>query len=209
LGHRFVCASILSYSKDVDECWLDLELEEATMPLLPAIESESELSYAYLHAVAARAGMSCEVSGRHADTMGIDAIIRASERFANDSLFTDLALDVQLKATATEPSRNAGRISYFMKGVERYDKLRSETVTPPRILVVLFLPADRDEWMKWSKEELAVRKCAWWTSLRGAPETQNSSGQTVYLPENQCLGPEELREIMTRLSREEELNYAG
>ena len=47
------------------------------MALLPPIETESELSYAYLHAVAAGAGMSCEVSGRHVDNMGIDAIVRA------------------------------------------------------------------------------------------------------------------------------------
>ena len=40
------------------------------MGLLPPIEIESELSYAYLHAVAARAGMSCEVSGRHTDKDG-------------------------------------------------------------------------------------------------------------------------------------------
>ena len=179
------------------------------MSLLPPIDTESELSYAYLHAVAAEAGMSCEVSGRHADKMGIDATVRAVEQFAKDSLLTDLALDVQLKATIGEQNTKNGKISYFLKGVERYNKLRRETVSPNRILVVLFLPPDRKGWLKWSEEELALRKCVWWVSLRGAPATENESGQTVYLPEDQLFHADGLRDIMTRLSREEELNYAG
>ncbi|NQU25061.1 MAG: DUF4365 domain-containing protein [Candidatus Nealsonbacteria bacterium] len=179
------------------------------MSLLPPIETESELSYAYLHAVAAAAGMSCEVSGRHADKMGIDAMIRGTEQFAPDSVLTDLALDVQLKATIDEQTIKDGRISYFLKGVDRYNKLRKETVVPPRILVVLFLPRDPEEWLKWSEDELAMRKCAWWVSLRGAAATDNESGQTVYLPENQHFHSSGLRDIMTRLSLEEELNYAG
>jgi Domain of unknown function (DUF4365) len=179
------------------------------MSLLSSIETESELSYAYLHAVAAQAGMSCEASGRHADNMGIDAIVRASEIFAKDSILTDLALDVQLKATIKDQTTKDNKISYSLKGVKRYDKLRIKTVNPPKIMVVLFLPRERKEWLKWSKNELAMQKCAWWVSLRGAAATNNDSGQTVYLPEDQFFHSEGLRDIMTCLSREEELNYAG
>ena len=116
---------------------------------------------------------------------------------------------MQLKATIHEQTLKDGKLSYFLDGVERYNKLRKETVTPPRILVVLFLPSDCDEWLRWSKDELAMRKCAWWVSLRGAAATDNETGQTVYLPEDQPFHSDGLREIMTRLSRQEELNYAG
>ena len=34
---------------------------------------EAELSYAYLHAVASRAGFSCEYRNRHLDGAGVDA----------------------------------------------------------------------------------------------------------------------------------------
>jgi len=37
---------------------------------------EAELSYAYLHAVASRAGFSCAVAERHLDDAGVDAVIR-------------------------------------------------------------------------------------------------------------------------------------
>lgn len=179
------------------------------MSFLPPVEVESELSYAYIHATAASAGMACEVSHRQVDNMGVDATIRAAEQFAPDSVLTDLALDVQLKATINQQPTQNERIPYFFDGVARYDGLRRQTTAVPRILVVLFLPKSSEKWLAWTEAELAMRKCAWWVSLRGAPATENSSGQTVYLPENQHFNREGLRQIMTRLSRQEELVYAG
>jgi hypothetical protein len=41
---------------------------------------ESELSYAYLHAVASRCGIICESSGRHTDDAGVDAVLRCRKR---------------------------------------------------------------------------------------------------------------------------------
>ena len=172
------------------------------------MKTEAELSYAYLHAVAAQAGMSCEVSGRHADKMGVDATIRAVEKFDPNSLLTDFALDVQLKATIQDQKISNDRISYYLKGIDRYDKLRKKTVVPPRIMVVLFLPKEKEKWLQWSEDELALRKCAWWVSLRDAKASNNESGQTVYLPKDQLFHSEGLREIMKRLSLEEELIYA-
>lgn len=36
---------------------------------------ESELSYAYLHAIAANAGVACAVTGRHLDNVAVDAML--------------------------------------------------------------------------------------------------------------------------------------
>ena len=40
---------------------------------MPLTENDvkAELSYAYLHAVAARAGFGCEVANRHSDNVGV------------------------------------------------------------------------------------------------------------------------------------------
>jgi hypothetical protein len=43
------------------------------MSRLTEQDIEEQLSYAYLHAVASRAGAGCEVKGRLADARGIDA----------------------------------------------------------------------------------------------------------------------------------------
>lgn len=179
------------------------------MALLPNNEIESELSYAYIHAVAAKAGMSCMVANRHMDNLGIDAIITANENFGEGTILTDISLHIQLKATVNKPPIVNNRIPYFFQGIERYNKLRRETVCPPKILVVLFLPNNQDEWLQWSSEKLVLQQCAWWESLRGASECDNGTGVTVYLPIEQEFSPSSLKELMTRLAREEELPYHG
>ncbi|MCR4314901.1 MAG: DUF4365 domain-containing protein [Planctomycetes bacterium] len=178
------------------------------MSLLPPNEIESELSYAYLHAVASSAGMSCSVVGsRHDDKQGIDGQIRALGRLSEKAKLTDISLNVQLKATTNQPNRVNGKIPYFIKDVKRYQKLRKPTVNPPRILIVLFLPGIQENWLEWTPEKLSIRDCAWWVSLRGAPETENNSGTTVYLPEEQYFNPDGLSKIMRRLSENEEITY--
>jgi hypothetical protein len=85
--------------------------------------------------------------------------------------------------------------------------LRTETVDIARILVVLFLPSDADQWLNHSDQELSLRKCAYWQSLRGAPATANGSGTTVYLPKAQMFTPQTLTELAARLSRRDFPRY--
>jgi len=46
----------------------------------------AELSYAYLHAVAARAGIGCKVGCRIDDGASVDAFVRVDEKMASDSV---------------------------------------------------------------------------------------------------------------------------
>jgi hypothetical protein len=162
---------------------------------------ESELSYAYLHAVASKAGMACTVGNRHEDGNGIDARITAWAPFPNGGYLTEVDIKVQLKATVMDPSTDETHISYFLKGVGQYNDLRTESVEAARILVVLFLPADAGQWLTHTVEQLAFRRCAYWQSLRKAPATANDSGATVRLPKNQMFTPEALLNLAARLSR--------
>jgi hypothetical protein len=75
---------------------------------------ESELSYAYLHAVASRCGFCCEVTGRHSDAAGVDAVLRVHGRLVDDSVFTQFTIDVQLKATIAVPAEENGKYSYSL-----------------------------------------------------------------------------------------------
>ncbi len=177
------------------------------MPLLTSQNIESEISYAYLHAVCAKAGMSCQVADRHLDGAGVDATISAYDKFAPDSTITDISIHVQLKATTMQPRRRNGRLPYFMSDVSRYGKLRNAGTMPIRILVVLFLPRSNSQWLTWSDQCLTLQRCAYWVSLRNAPESTNKSGQTIYLPESQAFSPNGLRMLMVRLSRKEDLIY--
>jgi len=167
---------------------------------------ESELSYAYVHAVASAAGFSCHVPNRHMDNQGIDAILHATGHFGG--AITQLTVHVQLKATIKTPAESPKGLSYFLSDLKQYEKLR-QPANIPKILIVLFLPQDKQEWVIHTENVLALKHCAYWVSLSQAPDVSNSSGTTLYLPKEQCVSPSGLNELMKRLSYEEELTYAG
>lgn len=149
--------------------------------LLTENNIKAELSYAYLHAVAARAGFACEEGNRHEDGIGVDAKLRIKERFGPESILTNFTVDVQLKATAEEPVEQQRKYTYSLRR-KNYDELRSVECQAPQLLVVLFLPADGERWLIHTAKQLKCQRCAYWISLRGAPPSANQTKQTVYLP---------------------------
>jgi hypothetical protein len=167
---------------------------------------ESELSYAYLHAVAAKAGFACQVSDRLSDNHGIDATVRVLEKISANSVLTDFTIDVLLKATIIELPGIDGRFSYSIK-VDQYNKLRSQSAANQKILVVYRLPVDANEWLSLSKDQLIMKKCAYWVSLRGAPEVTGQESTTVRVPCVNVFSPDAFREIAKTRSLEEYLTY--
>jgi hypothetical protein len=168
--------------------------------LLTENNIKAELSYAYLHAVAARAGLGCEVAGRHTDGDGVDAVVRARERFSERSVLTRFTVEVQLKATSTEPSLDARGRYPFSLDVSHFDKLRDVEAGQQQILVVLYLPKDESQWLVHTPEALIARRCAYWVSLRGAPPSGNATSQTVYVPHANIFSVEGLRSVFARRS---------
>jgi hypothetical protein len=166
---------------------------------------ESELSYAYLHAIASRAGIICEYAGRHSDAAGVDAVLRVKGRLAPDSTLTQFTVDVQLKATKRVPVEQAARYSHSLE-VKNYNELRSTDAGAPQLLVVLFLPDDAETWLTHGEEGLVSRRCAYWLSLHGAPGTEQDS-KTVYVPRANMLSVNRLLELMTRYSKREVVGY--
>src|SRR5215471_2663408 len=108
----------------------------------------AELSYAYLHAVAARAGFGCECAGRHTDNAGVDAYVRVKERLSTAAVHTNFPFEIQLKATSKSAAQEGGRLSYWLEDVEKYNELRERSGPMPKLLVVLFLPDDVERWLE-------------------------------------------------------------
>lgn len=152
---------------------------------------EAELSYAYLHAIAGKAGMSCKIGDRHDDGHGVDAEVNF-RGITTHPYITQVQLNVQLKATVASPGNNPDYASYYFDGVSRYDKLRTEDSCIYKILLVLFLPSDPTSWLTCTSDELILKRAAYWTCLYGAEATKNDTGQTIYLPKSQLMTPEEL-----------------
>ena len=107
------------------------------MHALISNDIESELSYAYLHAVVSQAGMSCKMGNRHEDGNGIDATVTAWLPEVDSKTLTEVDLKVQLKANIAEPSDDGANYSFRLRGRNRVIDLTSETVAVPRIGVVL------------------------------------------------------------------------
>src|SRR5438132_479349 len=83
--------------------------------MLTSQNVEAELSYAYLHTVASKAGFSCEYRNRHLDGAGVDATITEDGRkLAEDSILPSFAVDVQVKATYQHLAGQNGRLSYAL-----------------------------------------------------------------------------------------------
>lgn len=144
--------------------------------------------------------MSCRDSNRHEDNNGIDAQLTAWLPYVDTSTLTEVDIKVQLKATIAEPKDDGLNYEYRLQGANRYNDLRSETIGIARILVVLFLPRDPAEWLSHTPEQLVLYRCAYWQSLRGAPEITADSA-VVKLPKTQHFSPDGLVHLATRLSR--------
>lgn len=160
---------------------------------------ESRLSYAYLHAVTSHAGFVCRPAIPDEDKEGIDAVVTAYGSFPG-AWRTQITINVQLKATVGVPADDGTHLSYFVQGIRRYDKLREDHREPVRILVVLFLPPQHADWLSHSENELILKRCAYWASLRNAPASDNDTGKTVKIPKDQILNPDNLKKLVARLA---------
>ena len=90
------------------------------------------------------------------------------------------ALDIQLKATINMRDTADDHISFPLLS-KNYNRLCRKTQTP-RLLVVLDLSRDKEQWMTITADELAIRYCAYWLNLRGYDQTSNQVSKTVYIP---------------------------
>ena len=71
------------------------------------------------------------------------------------------------------------------------------------------MPHGEDEWFSCSPEQLVLRRCVRWVSLRNAPAPEKADQETitVYLPEKQVLTPDALRKLARTRSLEQWVNY--
>lgn len=108
-------------------------------------------------------------------------------------------LELQLKSTARE-LLDDGYLRYPIK-LKNYDDLRLTDFAIPRILVILVLPEHLTDWLQQSEEELCIRYCAYWVSLRRLPETPNTTTVTISLPRTNQFTVAALQSIMQRISQ--------
>ena len=142
------------------------------------------LSKAYVQAVAAVAGYT--VATQDFDRDGVDVQVRAGGAMRP-------SLDLQLKATVRLVQDGANW--RFPLPKRNYDLLRERTMVP-RALVVLDLPPEEERWLTASDQELVMRRCAYWITITGAPESANERTVTVSIPTRNRFDVPALKDLM-------------
>lgn len=131
---------------------------------------KSRFSLAYIEAVASRAGQAVEE-------------IKVDFDSVDGTFVSDFGrrprVEFQAKATSRDVVR--GDSIHFPLSIKNYEDLRLDAINP-RILIVLLMPDHIEDWLSQTSDELLMRHCAYWMSLRGEPESTNSSSVTVQVP---------------------------
>lgn len=161
---------------------------------------KEQFSYDYVSMVATAADCMVTMAPRSLDARGIDCTISATEEVEGIAY---PSFDVQVKCTADDRG-DGDQISYALD-IGNYNSLRAENVWDPRVLIVVFVPNKVDDWLRHTNDELCVRYCGYWISLRGQPETDNTTSKTIHIPRQQVFSVDALREIMRRIAARQDL----
>lgn len=165
---------------------------------LPLPRQQEEFSIAFVHAVASTAGFSIEEI-----RVDVDSVDLTIMQFGTDDDFPFFdSLRVQLKCTYAH--RPHGGHFPFPLSVKNYNDLRRRTAYP-RILVVVHIPENVDNWLEQSEDSLALYHCGYWISLRDMPATSNTKSVTVNILTAQRFTVAQLQEIMRLIAEGERL----
>ncbi len=159
-----------------------------TGTLLTEPDQKERLSRVYVMALAARAGYLTSVPEPDRDS--VDLRIQAGGNYRP-------ALDLQLKATTVIPE-NQGDSLPFRLPMKNYRDLRDKTQTP-RLLVILELPKDKEQWMLVTDQELVLRRRAYWLSLQqDYEEISDQETVTIHIPTENVLDVQSLQHLMEK-----------
>lgn len=134
--------------------------------------AQEQFAKAFVLAVAALAG--CSAAEPAPDVDDIDWTLSCRLRPRRPKL------DLQVKSW----TRDTGTPEALHYPLQRknYDGLVLTNLLIPRFLVLVLVPPQPDDWLSVSPEQLVLRRCAFWCSLAGQPESENISTVTVQVP---------------------------
>jgi Domain of unknown function (DUF4365) len=157
-------------------------------------QQKEQFSYAYIYAVASTAGYSFQIAARPLDFDGIDIILAGG---MGNGIIRYPRLELQVKCTSRDVVGEE-EIRYPIE-VKNYNDLKVENILTPRLLVVVVVPNNLDNWLIQSQQELCLKYCGYWVSLRGKPPTQNQTTVTISIPTDNIFNVKALTTLMQRI----------
>jgi hypothetical protein len=168
--------------------------------LLTRNHRQEALCRAYVLAIAARCGMSVSVAN---PDYGIDLTLNDIVVSGDHHAESGYKIDIQAKS-ATLANLSQAAVRYDLD-VRAYETLRQPKPGNPRILVVLLLPEDEKDWSVQTEDELILRRCAYWLSLRGRPATANRRSIRLAIPRVKLFSIEALQRLLDRIKKGQDL----
>ena len=165
------------------------------------------LSRAYVQAVAAKAGVNLSL-GTHGHDYGVDgtfhqveAIPRVDAEGKPYMRRRNSGFNLEFQCKASRKWRAQDDVIAYDLEVKTYNDLINRsayTNATPLILILMCLPADEQDWLLLSEQELLLRKCCYWHQLSGA-ETGNENTKTIHIPRSQILDPAAIVALLKRV----------
>ena len=160
---------------------------------------KEEFSRAFVQAIAAQVG--CKHIQESVDDSSIDMTLTMDGIQGQDALLSSVDLKLQLKCTSQDIGHN--NILTFNLNKKNYDDLRVTNILVPRILVVVCVPENIEEWIYHDSEKICLFRSAYWYSLRNASESNNSTSIAIKIPLNQRFDADFLNSAMHKIARGE------
>ncbi|RBI74013.1 DUF4365 domain-containing protein [Roseovarius sp. TE539] len=153
--------------------------------LLSENDKKEQLSFVYASAVATACGYTFSTQNLDRDSTDITISSRSSRR---------ASIAFQLKCTSS-PDWDEDVLKYQLKA-KNYNDLVAPRQTP-LLLLVMELPPEPEDWLSISREQLVLKRCAWWVSIIGQPETDKGSKQ-VRIPRSNLFGIDAMQELIKK-----------
>jgi hypothetical protein len=152
---------------------------------------KEKFSIAYINAVAAQSNV--KISDWNHDSFSVDGTLRWEDGRRP-------MIDFQAKASSQNLLSDE-RV-HLRLNAKNYDELREVGLPTPIILVVVLVPPEPEDWIRFTDEELCSRTRGYFLSLAGMPGTDGKA-RTVEIPSRNVFDREHLTELMRRADRRE------
>lgn len=154
---------------------------------------KEELSIAYINAICAKAKIKFDMVRRDED--GVDATIR------KDVNAVSAIFGIQLKSTTVKgvskgfTNADSENFTYPLK-IKNYNDLIGKS-TYPRLLMLLVLPENEDEWFLQDTENLIMRKCMYYKNLFNESSSNNSETVNIEISKQDICSPQNLEKLFS------------
>lgn len=155
---------------------------------------EECLSRAHIEAVAARAGVN--VAFRSGLDYGVDGTFHPIQMVNNRRIEAGYPIDFQAKATKNW-KLSPNEVVYTME-VKAYNDLIERSAQPeatPLLLILLLLPQDESQWVKFSEHTTLLKRCCYWQKLSGTP-TANAKKVSIQINRTNHFTAEALKQLL-------------